>query len=1536
MEGFEHEYDLGKAVLITPKRRDFKMLVTPRYVGHYYENVYEEFTADLVSNIVRADTCFIDIGAHSGFYTLLVGTKHKNAKIIAFEPVPENFSLFAKNLELNGLKNIRAYNLAVSDREETRVLNITEASDSAGFYQHPLTRTIKTMEVKTVALDNFLRDLGGLPIVVKIDTEGHELHVLEGMRKIIEETEDVRLVVEFNPSCLTSGGCQPKSFLEKIDQSGFEIFFIDDQRRQTYKLGENIDSWASLITDKVYVNLLCVKKQKSLSVTFFSHSSQILGGAERSLLELTRELIRDHGVICCVVLPNDGPLRQEVGKVGASTLIVNYSWWCDASLPSDDEISFRLSNSFKAVLDQLRELKKINSDIIFTNTLVIPWGTITALFLGRPHVWFVHELGKLDHDFKFYLPFRSVLGIIKDSSNVIFTNSNAVRKVLFGETSDRNILTIYYNIEIPPDALNQVDGSNYFTRREATKLVISGSITETKGQEDAILAVKELIDRKKDVELIIMGPALPSYLRELEKIVRDEKLKGYVHFHEFRENPYPVVNQADIVLLSSRREAFGRVTLEAMLLKKPVIGTNSGGTLELIREGYNGLLYEPGNYRQLADKIEYLIEHRDKLVEFGEKGLEFAKTTFTKEKYGGEVYQRLTDLRSAANFSSSPYLSFVTERLLDLQAAVKAEREAVAAERDGFAQTVSQLQARLQNHEQTLAEKEHQLAQVTAERDRLAQQLIHGDAQQREALSRVAATESQIAEFQAALQFERQALATIHNALGWRILNRYHRARESWKALAFIHTAITVPIKKLLARNESTSPTAGIHDRSAGEKFLRTVYHRLPLSDFHKKRFKWFVFRRFGFLLKNTGAYRFWEVHERALSNFVSGASQLPKLRPVTELTPFEFAQVDEPVVSIVIPVYNHIEFTYRCLKSLKENPSVNSYEIIIVDDCSNDRTQEFLACMKGIRVLRNERNGGFIYSCNAGAAAARGKYIWFLNNDTLVTSNSLDALVATFSEFPDAGLVGSKLIYPDGKLQEAGGVIWGDASGWNYGRGDNPDKPQYSYLREVDYCSGASILIPNSVFHEMGGFDRRYVPAYYEDADLAFSVRKAGKKVLFQPLSRIVHTEGVSSGTDVRAGVKSFQEVNRVKFYDRWKDTLARHGSPGINPHREKDRYVQKRILMIDACTPTPDKDAGSVVVSCYMKILRLRSHKITFVPADNFLYVDPYTASLQRVGIESLYAPYVMNVESYLVEHGSEYDIVILFRVQFAAKYIDVVRKYCSRALVIFFPHDLHYLREERQAVIEGSQEIANQAKYTKEVELEVVHKVDGTIVVSEAERQILNQEVPDAIVTMIPLLFDVPGSRAGFEQRSDMFFLGGYQHEPNVDAVIYFVRSIWPLVRRRLPGVRFYILGSDVAQEIFSLASDDVVVVGYVEDLSSYLDRCRISVVPLRYGAGMKGKIGTSMSYGVPCVGTSVAVEGMGLAEGENILVADHPEDFARKVETLYNDKALWGRLSANGLSFVETNWSIKAGEKKLIEFLDQLAKARACSKVVREFP
>jgi hypothetical protein len=192
----------------------------------------------------------------------------------------------------------------------------------------------------------------------------------------------------------------------------------------------------------------------------------------------------------------------------------------------------------------------------------------------------------------------------------------------------------------------------------------------------------------------------------------------------------------------------------------------------------------------------------------------------------------------------------------------------------------------------------------------------------------------------------------------------------------------------------------------------------------------------------------------------------------------------DEPTVSVIIPTYGAVEYTLCCLASITANPPKAAIEVIVVDDATQGGSTACLASVRGIRLMVNSRNLGFIRSCNIAARVANGEFVLFLNNDTQVLPDWLDALLVPFRSRSDVGAVGSKLLYPDGRLQEAGCIIWDDGSGWNFGRLDSPDRPAYNYLREVDYCSAASLLVPRALFNAMGGFDERYAPAYCEDSD--------------------------------------------------------------------------------------------------------------------------------------------------------------------------------------------------------------------------------------------------------------------------------------------------------------------------------------------------------------------------------------------------------------------------------------------------------------------
>lgn len=640
-----------------------------------------------------------------------------------------------------------------------------------------------------------------------------------------------------------------------------------------------------------------------------------------------------------------------------------------------------------------------------------------------------------------------------------------------------------------------------------------------------------------------------------------------------------------------------------------------------------------------------------------------------------------------------------------------------------------------------------------------------------------------------------------------------------------------------------------------------------------------------------------------------------------------------EPLVSVIIPVFGKLALTVRCLLSVRATRERTPFEILVVDDCSPDRTEAVLSRVTGLRYLRNAENGGFIASCNRGAAAARGRYLHFLNNDTVVLAGWLDRLRETLETVEGAGLVGSRLIYPTMRLQESGGIVWRDATATNWGNGCDPFNPTYGSLRDVDYVSAASLLMERALFESLGGFDTRYRPAYYEDTDLAFAVRARGRRTLVQPASRVVHHEGGTAGTDVAVGMKKHQVLNQVAFREKWADVLATHGPSGELGPRERDRWSERTVLVVAAATPRPDADSGSIDLLNLLTLLRAMRCRVIFfaaypiprgVPAPDAKGHDgAYTEALQRLGIECPHAPYEPSVSRWLREHGRELDLVVLVRARIADRFMPVVRASAPRAKVVLDTVDLHYLREERESAHTGDRLLALKARDTRRRELRAVREADATLVLSEVEREVLERTVPGALVRVLPLLRAIPGRTAPREGRTGVFFVGGFRHRPNVDAVRFLVTEIWPHVRARLPGVVLHVVGSAMPDELRVLAADDVVMHGQVAELAPHYARCRLSVAPLRYGAGLKGKVAESLSHGVPCVSTSVGVEGSGLVSDRHVLVADAPEAFADAIVRLHSDDELWERLSADGLEFVDAAYSLASHRERLETLFGELA-------------
>jgi len=424
--------------------------------------------------------------------------------------------------------------------------------------------------------------------------------------------------------------------------------------------------------------------------------------------------------------------------------------------------------------------------------------------------------------------------------------------------------------------------------------------------------------------------------------------------------------------------------------------------------------------------------------------------------------------------------------------------------------------------------------------------------------------------------------------------------------------------------------------------------------------------------------------------------------------------------------------------------------------------------------------------------------------------------------------------------------------------------------------------------------------------AVMAYRRASGGWKMLLQRVVLVVRKDGFLIAIRKVTGVYSRHYVSATIAVGN--DSNSMHLLQG-----------DENILFIDWSTPKPDQDAGSVTAYYLLKILTKIGYNVTFVPSD-LKNQGKYTEAVEQLGITCLHFKDITSIDLFLENHGKQFQYFFLCRAPIAGLYIDAIRKHVPEATIILNTSDLHYLRDGRQAELAGNSDekaVRDYLEHVKETELEVIRKCDISIVMSEVEYSMLQKDIPESDVRHIPLMFiDVSGKNKPFYERQDILFIGGFPHQPNVDAVLFFCKEIWPIVHRQLPDVTFIIIGCSPPEQILELDKlPGVSVKGFVQDISRYFDNIRLSVAPLRYGAGIKGKIGTSLGYGVPSVVTSMAAEGMPLVDGQHVLIADDPASFAKQVIGLYSDEELWQRLSAAGMRLIQKEYSVEAGIKRI---------------------
>jgi len=628
---------------------------------------------------------------------------------------------------------------------------------------------------------------------------------------------------------------------------------------------------------------------------------------------------------------------------------------------------------------------------------------------------------------------------------------------------------------------------------------------------------------------------------------------------------------------------------------------------------------------------------------------------------------------------------------------------------------------------------------------------------------------------------------------------------------------------------------------------------------------------------------------------------------------PVHLDRPEDPVAAIVVPVHGQVAVTHRCLASIAAARVDTPFEVVVVDDASPDGTAEFLASCSGIEVVVNVENQGYLRSTNLGAAASTAPFLILLNNDTEVSDGWIDDLLGTFDRHPDTGVAGVKLVYPDGRLQEAGGIVFNDGSGWNYGRFQDPEDEAYAHVREVDYCSAACIAVRRELWDDVGGFDDRYAPAYYEDTDLAFAVRAADWKVRVQPAVRVVHHEGVSHGTDESSGLKAHQRINLDTFVAKWAVELGeQHPNDPEIVWAASARPPAGRVFVADYEVPHWDRHSGALRMSRIVRILVDLGWQVTFAPG-NRAAMEPYTSEMRQWGVEVVCD--TGSPERFVAERAGRFDVAVLSRPEDGARWLSAFRAGSPTTRVVYDTVDLHVLRMERGRALGRDDQTPERERQVAEMERRLIGAADLTLVVSEFERQWLAEQFPDAPVAVIGNVHAEPRSETGFGERAGVLFVGSWRHHPNQDAVDFLLSEVAPLVWEQRPDLTVHLAGSDLPEDLGS-GDDRVVRHGWVEDLAPLYDRVRLTVAPLRYGAGLKGKVGESLCRGVPMVGTTVAFEGYDLGADTDRVVADDAAGLAAAILDVHDDEGAWAGLAERGRALVLDT----LGESRIADAVD----------------
>lgn len=635
-------------------------------------------------------------------------------------------------------------------------------------------------------------------------------------------------------------------------------------------------------------------------------------------------------------------------------------------------------------------------------------------------------------------------------------------------------------------------------------------------------------------------------------------------------------------------------------------------------------------------------------------------------------------------------------------------------------------------------------------------------------------------------------------------------------------------------------------------------------------------------------------------------------------------SNIENPLVSIVIPIYKKRFNLYRCLKSLNKFKPNLSYEVIVIDDFPNGKKPFYINDQ--IKYIKNKDNIGFVKSCNKGAQIAKGDFIYFLNDDTILLNKTISKLYERICSDSRIGIVGSKVLYPNSLIQEAGCITFSDGNCYQIGNLENKLMDDYNFVKEVDYVSGCSLFIRAKLFNEIK-FDELYSPGYYEDVDLAFSVKRKNFKVVYEPNSEVIHCEGSSAGTNLNMGMKQFQIINKNKFFLKWQNELQKK-SKSDEIDKLKLTFLEKKIIIIiDDLIPDMRRDAGSLIPLFLIKYYKEKNYDVCFF--SRYLdFKDPNIAELQDQGVRVIY--FEKSLINILNVIKKKILATVILRPYNLKRYHNTIHDLNIK--IIYHYVDLHFLRIERENKTnsEINSEVHVDVNEIKEIELNLVKKNFLNISCSKFESQILADEYKIENIIHLPLFY--PNSnyerinKTKKNKELNLVFLGSSNHLPNYDAVINFAKNILPLLNKKIL-TNFHVIGSGPKKiEILKL-NKQVIIHGKVDNLSSVFNKIDIAVSPLRYGAGTKGKIISYAMHYLPIICSKTSIEGTSFVHDHDLIVSDPDcyQDYADDIYNLFNNEKLMLKLSKNINSKFLNEYTFEKGIKDL-NYLDDYKKLR----------